>query len=191
MSLPYTRNNVRVGADIYYATEVGVTGTEAVTAGTQYFVPFRFDNKCTINKLGFECTATVANAVARLGVYKDAGLYHPRPGELIAEDDGAGTVSAAAAAFNEGVFVTNECVIRKPGLYWLSIAIQTANGTVRTSSGIRQAGILLPLTTTEPAAQAVGCGYTKASVTSALANVANSDSLTGVGEVPWLYLQIN
>lgn len=187
MSIPYTRNSVRVGADIYYATEVGVTGTEAITAGTQYFVPFRFDNKCVINKVGFECTATVATAVARLGIYKDAGLYHPRPGELIAE--ATGTVAASAAAFNEGDFTS--ATISKPGLYWLSLAMQTANGTVRTSSAVRQAGILLPLTTTEPAAQAVGCGYTQTSVTSALANVATTASLVGVGEVPWLYFQIN
>lgn len=191
MSLPYTRQSHRVGADIYYATQVGVTGTEAVTAGTQYFIPYRFDNKVTIKKLGFECTATVATAVARLGIYSDAGLYFPRPGDLIAEDDGAGTISAAAAAFNEGVFTTNVLRITKPGLYWLSIAIQTANGTVRTSSGVRQAGIPIPLTTTEPAAQAVGCGYTRTSVTSALSNVATTTTLTGVSEVPWLYFMID
>jgi hypothetical protein len=187
MSLPYTRNSVRVGADIYYATEVGVTGTETVTAGTQYFVPFRFDNKCQINKVGFECTATVASAVARLGIYKDAGLYFPRPAELIAE--ATGTVAASAAAFNEGDFTS--AVISKPGLYWLSFAMQTANGTIRTSSGVRQAGVLLPLTTTEPAAQLVGCGYTQTSITSALASVSASATLTGVGEVPWLYFQVN
>lgn len=191
MSIPHTRNSLQVGADIYYATEVGVTGTEAVTAGTQYFVPFRIDNKVTIKRIGFECTATVATAVARLGFYKDAGLYYPRPGELVAEDDGAGTVSAAAAAFNEGVFSTNVLRVSKPGLYWLSIAIQTANGTVRTSSGVRQAGIHIPLTTTEPAAQAVGCGYTKTGTTAALANVTSSTTLTGVSEVPWLYVLID
>lgn len=187
MSLPYTRNSVRVGADIYYATEVGVTGTEAITAGTQYFIPFRFDNKCSIKKIGFECTATVASAVARLGVYRDAGLYHARPGDLIAE--ATGTVAASAAAFNEGDFTAAS--ITKPGLYWLSLAMQTANGTVRTSSAVRQAGVLLPLTTTEPAAQAVGCGYTQTSITGALANVSAAASLTGVGEVPWLYILID
>ncbi len=187
--LPYQQQTHRVGADIYYATEVGVTGTEAVTAGTQYFIPYRFDNKVTITKIGFECTATVATAVARLGVYKDAGLYYPRPGDLVAAGDS--TVDAASAAFNEAAFSTNVLTISKPGLYWLSIAVQVANGTVRTSSGIRQAGIPIPLTTTEPAAQAVGCGYTKTGTTGALADVTTSTTLTGVSEVPWLYFLVD
>ena len=189
MSLPYLNTPVETGSNLYYATQVGVTGTEAVTIGHQYFVPFRFDNKATILNIGVEATATVANAVARIGVYKSTSLNGPRPGELITEGDS--TVAVAAAAFQEVAFSTNALVIPKPGLYWLSVAVQVAAGTLRTSSAVEQAGVHIPVSASEPSAQGVGCGYRQASITSALADVGAAVELESVTEVPWIYFQVD
>jgi len=191
MSLPYERAGSHLvgsaAAPLYYQLPLGVISAGvAQTLQLQHFIPVRFDNKGVIKTVGCSVSGTVASAVSRVGVYKDAGKYAPRPGELIAQVSAAFATAALGAP--EG---TVNAAITKPGLYWLSFAMQTANGTIRTSSGVRQAGVLLPLTTTEPAAQLVGCGYTQTSITSALASVSATATLTGVGEVPWLYFQVN
>lgn len=186
--LPYVQKTYKVGNDEYYALPVGVTGTEALTTGREYFLPIRIDNEITIKTIGVEATATAAGAIARVGLYKDAGLYFPRPGALIAEADA--TVSVAAAGFEEGAFATHVLRVSEAGLYWLAIVNQTAAATVRTLSGV-ELDARIPFGTAEPAAQSVAVGYYKAGVTGALGDVAVADTLVPVVEAPWLYFKVD
>lgn len=184
--LPYIAQTYEVGRDLYYGAPYGATGTEEISVGHQYFVPLRIDNAITIKKIGIEPTATVSSAVVRAGVYKDAGLYFAKPGELLAD---FGTITASAAAFNEtDGTVTLE--VDKPGVYWFAFAGQTAAPTVRSSSAF-PSPVVVPVGTSEPSAQVCGLGYRQTGVTGAFAAVARTTNLTGVAEVPWFYFQVD
>jgi len=191
MSLPYLRQARNVAATAatsrYYTMPLGVTSVVTQTTGKQFWIPVRFDNKCIIDNIGVHPTSTVSGAVSRVGIYKDAGLFHPRPGDLIGE--ASSTISTAAAAYVEGTLTAANGAIPKPGLYWLSIVTQTAAATLD-SAGAIDHGIPLDFGTTAPSAVGTIGAYSVTGITGALANVANTTALVGNTAWPWLYYSV-
>jgi len=192
MSLPYLRQARNVAATAatarYYTMPLGVISAGvAQTTGKQFWIPVRFDNKCIVNKIGVRATSTVSGSVSRVGIYKDAGLFHPRPGDLIGE--ASATLNTAAAAYVEGTLTAANGAVTKPGLYWLSIVTQTAAGTLDSASAI-DSGIPLDFGTTAPAAVGTVGAYSVLLVTGALASVANTTALTANTVWPWLYYSV-
>lgn len=191
MSLPYTQRGYRLGtsaAPLYHNMPVGVAAAGVTqTTGRQFFIPIRIDNKLTIKTIGTHATSTVSNAVARVGIYKDAGQYYARPGELIGE--ASSTISVAAAAYVEGTLTAAAGAVKKPGLYWLSIVTQTAAGTLDHATMIEPV-VPLSFGTTAPAAVSpVGALY-QASITGAMADVSSTATLVGSVSWPWLFFSV-
>lgn len=191
MSLPYATKSFRLGtsaAPLYHNLPVGVMAAGvAQTLQRQFFIPIRIDNKLTIKTIGCHATSTVATAVSRVGVYKDAGKYYARPGELIGE--ASSTISTAAAGYPEGTLSSTAGLIKKPGLYWLSIVTQTAQGTLDHATMIDP---IVPLSfgTTAPAAVSpVGALY-QASISGAMADVSSTATLVGSVSWPWLFFSV-
>lgn len=187
MSIPFTRHAHFVGtaaAPLYYQLPLGVISAGvAQTLNLQHFLPVRIDSKGVIKTVGCSVSSTVANAVSRVGVYKDAGTAGPRPGELIAQVSSAFATAALGAP--EG---TVNATIKTPGLYWLSIVTQTAAATLDSIQRIQL--LPLPFGTTKPTTFGTVVGYTRASVSSTMSDVLPTTSLSASQVSPWLFYSI-
>jgi hypothetical protein len=187
--LQYTQQTYQLGSTAataaYYELPVGtISAGVAQTTGRQFFIPVRFDNKVKLYKIGTHATSIVATAVARVGLYRDAGQYYPRPGVLMGE--AAATLNVAAAGYVEG---TVDQAITKPGIYWLSIVTQVAAGTLDCATAV-DSGVPLNFGTTAPAAVGTVGAYYQSSITAALADVALATSLVGAVTWPWIWFSV-
>lgn len=189
--LQYTQKTRQLGTSSspnYHELPVGTISAGATqTTGRQFFIPIRIDQKLTIGKIGCHATSTVATAVARVGVYKDAGLAYPRPGVLVGE--AASTLDVSAAGYPEGTLTTTTGAVARPGLVWLSIVTQTAAATLDACTNVENA-VPLNFGTTKPAAVGTVGAYYKAGVTGALADVGATDTLVGAVVSPWLFYAV-
>lgn len=187
--LQYTQRTYRVGSDEWYTLPLGTSTTLTTTLQRQFFIPIRIDNKLAIKSLGLEITTGGASSVFRYGIYNDAGKYAARPGTLIAE--ATATVTGASTGFIDNPFTVANSVVRRPGLYWLSVVNQSGTAAVVRAASNVESDARLSFGTTEPAAAGtVGAVYL-ASVSGAMADVSATASLVGAVSWPWLYFQVD
>ncbi len=109
-------------------------GTQAPTINTIVSRPMLIDSEVTIDKLSCEVT-TGATGKIIIGIYNSDGIDNG-PGSLLVT---SGELSITAPGVYEGLSVAS--IALKPGMYWISYCVNTAN-TFRTIDTLR---MLVPL----------------------------------------------
>lgn len=150
-----------------------VPGTNAAGIGVLTVVPIWVPGSYSIDRLVVEATATASTAVARLGVYSSNS--DDMPSTLLLD---AGTVDISSAAI---VSATLDPVLAlTKGLYWLAAVSQTASGTMRTLGTAGNGNLVSAASTATMFAGTLGAnGYTKSSITGALADFGSTYTATG------------
>jgi hypothetical protein len=113
----------------FYTAYCATTGQTALTQNTIYAHPFFVPYNYVFKSIGVLATG-VASSQADLGIYNDGGGL---PTTLLAD---YGAVATTTTGFK--TIAINQALTA--GWYWLAVAVQGANGTLKTNTGTSTGG---------------------------------------------------
>lgn len=166
----------RTGGVAYYCQVCsGTTNNQADTLNVLFAAPWFAPTSLPYDRILIVATATVSNAVARLGIYNDAG---GKPGTLVAD---YGTVAAATAG--DKTITINQTL---SGWYWIACVGQTAAPNLVHATGISTG--LATVGTSSGFSLSVVAGYSQTAISGALPDPWGA-TLTEQVRCPLIYLR--